>query len=173
MSTLIRRPRHAGPLVMTLVTMLVALLTAGVGSAPALAHSPATVVDGIGFDHLPAALGGSTDFTYAYDDVDFVSRDWESRFGAGWRIDLDLTVMRGSRLRSGRALHDWFIPYEERPPAEARYRFVRIHGRPGWVCRDEVFWLVRPGLAVSVLLDRHRWPVAEVLRVARSASELA
>jgi hypothetical protein len=80
--------------------------------------------------------------------------------------------MRSDRLTDGLALRDWFIPYEERPPAEARYVPVRVHGRPGWACRDQAFWLARPGLAVSVRLDRARWSRAEVMHIARSARVL-
>jgi hypothetical protein len=77
--------------------------------------------------------------------------------------------MRGERLTDAHALHDWFIAYDERPPSEAHYVAVRVRGRPGWICRDQVFWLVRPGVAVSVLLDRTRWSRHDVLRIARSA----
>jgi hypothetical protein len=150
---------------------LVVVPAAPVFAAPVSAAP--VVLDEVQLRYLPAGLGGSTDFVYGFDDVDFVSRVWESGSDEdGWRVDLDAIVMRGDRLTNGKALHDWFIAYEERPPAAARYVPVRVHGRPGWMCRDQVFWLVRPGLAVSVQLDRTRWSRHEVARIARSARVL-
>jgi len=136
---------------------------------PAAGAEPAQVLDGVQLRHLPAGLGGSTDFEYEYDDVAFVARVWESGSDdAGWSVDLDVDVMRGDRLSSPRALDDWFIPYEDRPADEVSYHRVRIHGRLGWATRDEVFWLVRPGLAIAMTLDRHRWSHAALMRAARA-----
>ncbi len=167
MTGLIRR-------LLALATGVTAVLAGTAGAASASAppgERPAlhgTVLDGVVLRHLPAGLGGSTDFDYEYDGVKFVARVWESGSdAAGWRVDLDVDVMRGHRLRNARALHDWFIAYEERPPGEARYHRVRIHGHPGWRCRDEAFWLVRPGLAIAVTLDRTRWSSSELMRTAR------
>jgi hypothetical protein len=140
------------------------------GTAGACPPAPATVVDHIAFGHLPDRLGGASDFTYHFAHVDFVARVWESRTADGWQVDLDIDVMRGARLSSGRALHDWFIRYEQRDPTP-RYHRVRVHGSPGWLCRDQLFWLIRPGLAVSAQLDGTRWPRKEVVRTARSSYE--
>lgn len=97
---------------------------------------------------------------------------WESTSpDGGTRVDLDLVTMRGARPTDGPALHDWFISYQGRPPAEARYVPVRVHGQPGWLCRDQLFWLVRPGVAVSVLLDHGRWSTVDIARIGWSASE--
>jgi hypothetical protein len=141
-----------------------------VGGSPAGACPHATVIDHIAFAYLPPGLGSASDFVYGYDDVDFNARVWESRIPEGWQVDLDIDVMRGARLTSGRALHDWFISYEERDPAP-RYHRVQVHGQAGWLCRDQLFWLLRPGLAVSVHLDGQRWSRHEVVRTARSARE--
>lgn len=149
------------------------VLVATVSAATtAWARTPAAVIDGISFQYLPSGLGATSDFTYDYDDVDFTSRVWESSSpDGGTRADLDLVVMRGARLTDGAALHDWFISYEDRPPAGARYVPVQVHGQPGWLCRDQLFWLVRPGRAVSVLLDHNRWSTLDVVRIGWSASE--
>jgi hypothetical protein len=151
--------------------LLVVVLAVGAvlvpAAPPAAAHGTDPVLDGFVLRHLPAGLGTSTDFAYEYDDVTFTARVWESAAADGWRVDLDIEVLRGARLVDARALHDWFIAYQDRPPAQARYRAVHVHGRPGWASADEVFWLVRPGVAVAVLLDRGRWPRAELLRTAR------
>jgi hypothetical protein len=136
------------------------------------ATTPATTIDSIAFAHLPDGLGSSTDFAYSYQRVDFVARVWESQTADGWRVDLDIDVMRGARLMSGRALHDWFIRYEQRDPAPSYHR-VSVHGRPGWLCRDQLFWLLRRGLAVSVQLDGSRWPRREVVRTGFSATQPA
>jgi hypothetical protein len=152
-----------------LILMLVpATLLAG--PAAAAAGRPATVIDHMAFAYLPSGLGTSSDFVYDYDDVDFQARVWESPTTEGWQVDLDIDVMRGARLTSGRALHDWFIGYEERDPTP-RYQRVQVHGHPGWLCRDQLFWLVRRGLAVSVHLDGQRWSRHDVVRTARSARE--
>jgi hypothetical protein len=144
-----------------------ALLSAAPAGAAA-APRP-VVLDHVQIRYLPPGLGHSTSFAYRFERVGFHARVWESGSDAkGWRVDLDVAVMRGHRLSSGRALHHWFIRYEDRPSKEAHYVRVRIHGRPGWVCRDEVFWLARPGLAVSVLVDRARWTRHDALRIARS-----
>jgi hypothetical protein len=135
---------------------------------PAGAASATAPLGGAQLRYLPPGLGQSTDFEYEYDDVSFAARVWESGSDAGgWQVDLDVQVMRGARLTGPRALHDWFIGYEQRPPSEARYLPMLVHGRHGWACRDEVFWLVRPGLAVSVGIDRSRWSAHALLRTAR------
>lgn len=146
----------------------VAVLAPLAGSATAGA-APGTSIGGVAFGFLPAGLGQASDFTYEYEDVTFVARVWESQIPDGWRVDADVEVLSGPRLSSGTALHDWFIAYQDRPPAQARYVPVRVHGRPGWLARDELFWLVRPGLAVSVQLDGARWSTGEVVRTAWSA----
>jgi hypothetical protein len=148
------------------------LLALAVGVVPLLVGVPAAAaagfpsLDGMALRYLPPGLGASTDFAYEYDEVAFAARVWESGSDAdGWRVDLDVQTMRGDRLNSRAALHDWFLEFEERGPA--RYRAVLIRGHNGWMSDDEVFWLVRPGLAVSVLIDGTRWTQRELLRIAR------
>jgi hypothetical protein len=152
--------------------LLVAVVVAGgcLVTVPDAAAQPRPVLDGLHLGYLPRGLGTSTDFDYEFDEVRFAARVWESGSDStGWRVDLHVSVLRGTRLTASRALHDWFIGYEDRPPGEARYVPVRVRGRPGWVARDAVFWLLRPGLAVAVRLDRARWSHRELMRVARSA----
>lgn len=132
------------------------------------AAAPSPPIGGAVLHHLPPGLGPSTDFDYRFARVSFASRVWESGSAAdGWRVDLDVVVMRGARLRTPRAVHDWFIRYEQRPPGEARYAPVRVHGAPGWASRDQIFWLVRPGVAVSVRIDRSRWSRRALWHTAR------
>lgn len=151
--------------------VVLAVAAAAVLLAPGVAAAQSARVDVVQFGWVPDDLGARSDFTYEYDDVAFVSAVWESGPDAegGYRVDLNADVMRGARLTDPAALHDWFIAYEDRPPAEAHYRPVRIHGHRGWLSRDEAFWLVRPGFAISVHLDPARWSRGDVVRVARSA----
>lgn len=121
------------------------------------------------FSWLPTGLGELSSFDYSYDDVSFTSAVWESQIPNGWRVDLHLTVMSGDRLSDGKALHDWFIDYRQRPPEDVDYRTVTVLGQPGWMTRDQLFYLVRPGLAVSITVDPARWSTADLWAVARHA----
>lgn len=139
-----------------------------VPAAAACSPPPAAVIDHIAIGYLPPGLGTPSDFEYEYDDVAFVARVWESQIPEGWRVDLDIDVMRGDRLASPKTLHDWFIAYEERDPTPT-YQRVRVQGHRGWLCRDQLFWLIKPGLAVSVTIDGTRWTRHEVRHIALSA----
>ncbi|SHG80153.1 hypothetical protein SAMN05443575_2812 [Jatrophihabitans endophyticus] len=156
-----------------LLLLTCALLPLTAVTAVASAGPPRPALDGLRIGYLPAGVGASTDFAYDYDDVGFVSRVWESRTTTGWRFDLTVDVLRGDRLSTPRRLHDWLVDYQDRPAGEARYVPTHVHGRPGWVSGDEVFWLVRPGLAVLVRLDTARWPHRELLRVARAVNDVS
>src|SRR5262249_14601682 len=124
---------------------------------------PATVVDGIEFDYLPDGLGRPSDFQYDYADVKFVSRVWESRTQAGWSVDLDVVVMRGAHMRTKTGFRHWFVSYEDRSPAPTYIPFG-VHKHYGWLAKDQLFWLIRPGLAVSVQFDHSRWPGYDVVQ---------
>ncbi|GAB2467385.1 hypothetical protein GCM10027265_15860 [Jatrophihabitans fulvus] len=130
-------------------------------------------VGGMVVEHLPRGLGTSSDGEYEYDDVTFASRTWESRrwyagSGWGWQVDANIVVLRGEKLTTPQALQDWYVEYEDRPEGEAVYRPTVVRGHPGYRCADKVVWLVRPGLAVTVYLDTHRWSQRELGRTARS-----
>jgi hypothetical protein len=145
---------------------LLALMLLDAPHAGAATGQP--TLDGAVLRHLPAGLGTSTDFDYGFARVSFTARVWESgSAAAGWNVDLDIVVMSGRRLAGPQRLHDWFLRYQHRPPAQARYVPVQVHGRPGWAARDQVFWLVRPGVAMSVRIDRNRWSRRELFRTAR------
>jgi hypothetical protein len=153
------------------ILVLLAAVMVAAPAARAAADRPATVVDHIGFDYLPPGLGHASNFVYAFQRVNFKARVWETHFADGWRVDLDVDVMRGSRLTSPRALHDWFIRYEQRDPTP-RYRRVHVRGHAGWLSSEQVFWLIRPGLAVSVAFDGQRWSQHDVRRTALSSRRL-
>jgi hypothetical protein len=147
---------------------ILALIGLGPPAAAACPRASAAVIDDVAFRYLPPGLGKPSNFVYDFERVDFVARVWESRIPQGWRVDLDLVVMRGARLSSPRALHRWFIAYDVRDPAPV-YRPVRVRGHPGWLAKDEVFWLIRPGLAVSATVDGARWTRHEARRIAQRA----
>lgn len=165
------------------VAVVLALASAGTAaavalSAPALAGATSTLartatglvagttVGGAHVRYLPDGLGVPSDFSYEFDDVAFVSRDWESRHDGGWRVDLSIDVLRGSPLADPETTHDWVVAYEERPPANAVYHRVRVNGHPGWRSSDEVFWFARRGVAVVVRLDTARWSQHTLTRIA-------
>jgi hypothetical protein len=129
---------------------------------------PATVVDGIEFDHLPAGLGRPSDFRYDYSGVNFASRVWESPTPAGWSVDLDVVVMRGAHMRTKAIFRQWFVHYEARSP-EPTYIPFGVHKHYGWLAKDQLFWWIRPGLAVSVQLDHSRWATYDVVQTVWSA----
>ncbi|MEV0838006.1 hypothetical protein AB0I55_00445 [Actinocatenispora sera] len=157
-------PAHAGPAASGAPDR-----TPAVAASRPAAH-PAPVLDGFRLTHLPAGLGTPSDFAYEWDDVAFCSRDWESRYGDGWRVDLTVETLRGDRLASLAALRAYLTDYLEQGP-DWRLTPVSIGHHPGLRTDDRVFWLVRPGVAVSVSIDPERYGVAELLRTARGVRE--
>lgn len=174
-----RRRLLLAPLLFALAVPTLTSPSAGAAPAavPAVADSigcraPSATVGDLTFRRLPAGLGARWDSSpYSYDDIDFVAAVWESGSDrTGWSTDLHITVMTGDRLGSPRALHDWFIEYQERPADEVAYRRTTVRGAPGWITRDQIFWLVRPGLAASVTLDASRWSAGDLRRLVNSYS---
>ena len=140
-------------------------------AAPDDAARPGPVLDGFRLTHLPAGLGTPSNFAYEWDDVAFHARDWETRHDDGWRVDLTIETLRGDRLASLAAVRDYLTDYLEQDPASWTLRPVTIGHRRGLRTDDRVFWLMRPGLAVSVSIDPDRYGVAELLRTARGVHE--
>ena len=170
-----RRRLLLAPLLLGLAVPTLAATSATAASAPAVSDSvscraPAATVGDLTFRRLPTGLGARWDSSpYSYDDVDFLASVWESGSDElGWTVDLHITVMTGPRLSSAKALHDWFIEYQERPADEVDYRRTTVLGRPGWITDDQIFWLVRPGLAASVTLRHPRWSAADLRKLVNS-----
>jgi hypothetical protein len=160
----------AGAAVVTAVA-LPATAVASPDGGPAThgaAVEPVAVVDGIEFDYLPSGLGRPSDFRYDYSGVDFASRVWESRTPGGWSVDLDVVVMRGAHMSTKAMFRRWFVDYEARSP-EPTYIPFGVHKHYGWLAKDQLFWLIRPGLAVSIQLDHSRWASYDVVQTAWSA----
>lgn len=137
------------------------------GTAAANGRALPTTVGAMRFSWLPAGLGQPSSFDYSYGSVDFSSTVWESETADGWQVDLHLTVLSGGALSGGQALYDWFTDYQQRPPEEVDYRPVTVRGQPGWLTGDQLFYLVRPGLAVSITVDPSRWSTADLWGIAR------
>lgn len=126
-------------------------------------------LDGFGIRWLPRGLGSLvSDFEYEWDDVSFTSRVWETGpdSDGGYRVDLQVTVLRGAVLTSSAAMHQFLAEYHEREPQRwARERFRHQDGS-GFRTRSEVFWLAQPGVAVWVHADRGRFTDRDLVRTA-------
>jgi hypothetical protein len=170
-------PRRLGRFCAVSVLTAIAIVGvfAGTSSAspqpptPAVSRASAPLLDGFALGWLPADLGPQvSDFTYTFGGIDFRSRVWERGPDAdgGYHEDLDVAVLRGDRLDSAATLYRFLTNYEQRPPAQWHFVPFQVHGHPGYLGRDEAFWLVRPGIAVKVMLDQQRFSVADVALVA-------
>ncbi|GAB3862406.1 hypothetical protein GCM10029963_68510 [Micromonospora andamanensis] len=92
-----------------------------------------------------------TELRSEWDDVGLASRVWERQTPDGHRVDLRVHVLRGERLVDLTALRDFLGEYHERDPAE--WHLNEFPHDDGAGLHDDVqaFWLVEPGVAVSVL----------------------
>lgn len=110
------------------------------------------MLDGFRIGQVPAGVGDEvSDFASEWDDVRFASRVWERQTPDGHRVDLRVHVLRGELLVDLTALRDFLREYHERDPAE--WHLSEFQHDDGVGLHDEVqaFWLVEPGVAVSVL----------------------
>ncbi|GAA3726677.1 hypothetical protein [Salinactinospora qingdaonensis] len=147
--------------------LLVATLAAGVVMVPAAgagarsgaggsqtAHS----LDGFTVTALPPQVGEViSDFDYEWQRVAFSSRVWERRTGSGYRADLVIAVLRGERLRDPAALREFLANYHEQEARAWSLRDFRHADGSGFIGAERAFWLVSPGVAVSVRLDGERF----------------
>ncbi|PSK92316.1 hypothetical protein CLV63_11875 [Murinocardiopsis flavida] len=150
----------------TLVLVLTALLLTA-SARPAVRGSPEEV-DGFVLTHLPHGIGtGVADFRTEWGGVAFASRVWERRLpDGGHRVDAKVNVMRGERLRDLASLRAFLAEYHEHDPDD--WHLVAFEHPEGHGLRTSgfVFWLVRPGTAVSIRLDPERFGAAELTRTA-------
>lgn len=131
-------------------------------------HRRVVPLDGFLLTYLPDGVGAASDFDYEWAGVRFHTRDWESRVGEGWRVDLTAQTLRGQRLADLTALQDFLTDYEQKDPDAWRLRPFHNGAHPGLICDDQAFWLVQPGVAVSIRIDRDRFSHADLVRTARS-----
>jgi hypothetical protein len=127
------------------------------------------VLDGFVIGHVPRDVGPSaSDFEYEPEDgVRFTSRVSERETGdGGHSVDLTVIVVRADRLATLGDLRDFMSAYHKRNPAS--WTKVQVGARPGLKAAGQVFWLVEPGVAVSVTIDTARFGAGELMAVAES-----
>ncbi|WP_328344499.1 hypothetical protein [Micromonospora sp. NBC_00421] len=130
-------------------------------------------LDGFQVGRVPEGAGELvSDFASEWEDVSFASRVWERAVEDGFRVDLRVHVLRGERLTTLVQLREFLAGYHERDSAEwPLAEFGRGDG-VGLAGGGEAFWLVRPGLAVDVLVDVERFDAETAIEVASSITEL-
>ncbi|MGA8113529.1 MAG: hypothetical protein WCA46_07710 [Actinocatenispora sp.] len=130
-------------------------------------HQDASIpLDGFTISYLPDGVGTVSDFEYEWGEVKFHTKDWESRIGEGWRVDLTVQTLRGDRLADTAALRAYLTEYQEKDPDTWHLTAFRNGSYHGFVSSDQAFWLVRPGLAASVKIDRDRFSHDELVDTA-------
>ncbi|GAA3753655.1 hypothetical protein HDA32_004436 [Spinactinospora alkalitolerans] len=155
-------------------SLLVLLLVAGVVMASSGARAEPGAdgrsggeLDGFAIGHVPSGAGDAvSDFDYEWGRVAFSSRVWERRVDGGYRVDLTVAVLRGERLRDLDALREFLAEYHERDPDAWALEPFRHGEHRGHITDGQAFWLVEPGLAVSVRLDAGRFGRGELTRTA-------
>ncbi|MDE9366997.1 hypothetical protein PZ938_15380 [Luteipulveratus sp. YIM 133132] len=123
------------------------------------------------FPHLPGGLGEMASFDSEDDGTQISTTVWESPVPEGSAVDLSVTVVRSERFTDPQAFHDWLVPWQERPAEEAAYEATTINGRAAWLGRDQVLWLVRPGLGATATVDATRIDAASLPSLAQAAHE--
>ena len=104
-------------------------------------------LDGLALTHLPGGRGAPSDFVTEWEGVDCTQRVWETEIEPGvWRVDLQVQVMRASRLKDLKALRAFLAEYHERGDDWSPEPF----GDDGFASGREVARLIEPGLAVEV-----------------------
>ncbi|MEU1756059.1 hypothetical protein ABZ436_25875 [Micromonospora matsumotoense] len=130
-------------------------------------------VDGFHVGRVPEGAGELvSDFASEWEDVSFATRVWERAVDDGHRVDLRVHVLRGERLTTLVRLREFLAEYHERDSAEwPLAEFGRGDG-VGLAGGGEAFWLVRPGLAVDVLVDVERFGAEASIEVACAITEV-
>ncbi|KNX37774.1 hypothetical protein [Luteipulveratus halotolerans] len=140
---------------------------------PAQPSAAPAEVGGVTLPQLPAGLGEHSAFGSEDDGVQITTGVWESTNAEGAVVDLSVTVVRSDRFSSPAAFHDWVVPWQERPSEEAAYTPTKVHGTDAWLAGDQILWLLRPGVGVSVTLDKSRFDAAALPSIAAAAHETA
>ncbi|MER5455877.1 hypothetical protein ABT008_13940 [Micromonospora sp. NPDC002389] len=109
-------------------------------------------LDGFHIGHVSPGVGDEvSDFTSEWEDVRLTSRFWERPTVDGHQVDLRVHVLRGERLVDLDAVRDFLAEYHERDPAQWRLTEFAHEDGPGLTDDAQAFWLVEPGVAVTVL----------------------
>lgn len=126
-------------------------------------------LDGFAIDVVPDGVGSNvSDFDYEWEGVTFASRVWETgpADDGAYQVDLNVKVLRGERLRDLPALLDFLAYYHERDLDSWELTDYAHTDGPGYIGDGEAFWLVEPGVAVSVRLAPERFDAADLRRTA-------
>lgn len=158
---------------MRFVGRLLVVLLAGVSStlvaAGAAVDPGGGELDGFVIEHVPERAGDMvSDFEYRWGEVAFSARVWERAVeGDGYRVDLQVLILRGERLEDLTALRDFLAEYHERDPEQWQLSRFRNGEYDGLIGDSEAFWLVEPGLAAEVRLASDRLGAEDLRATAR------
>ncbi|WP_285758910.1 hypothetical protein [Nocardiopsis ansamitocini] len=140
----------------------------------AQAEEPASGnLDGFTIGWVPAGVGTQvSDFSYEWEEVAFSSRVWERELdnGDGFQVDLTVAVLRGDRLVDQAALLAFLSEYHEQDPNTWDVAPFSHGDLLGGIAPDHAFWLVEPGLAVSVRLAPERFGADDLTATARGVT---
>jgi hypothetical protein len=133
------------------------------------AEAGVTTLDGFVISSTPRGIGSPTDFEYEWEEVRFHSRVWETGPDAegATRVDLAVDTLRGEGLSDLEAMRTFVTEYLEKDPAEWKLTPVKIGEYDGYAADDRVFYLVSPGVAAEVTIDRSRFSKKDLMRTAR------
>ncbi|MEV4160920.1 hypothetical protein [Nonomuraea dietziae] len=149
----------------TTLRILVALVLALAPAGPSTAIEEP--LDGFAIGHVPRGAGPSvSEFAYEPDEgIRCASRVWErATDDGGHSVDLTVVVLRGASLTSLGRLRSFMARHHERAPGS--WSEVMVGARPGLRADGHVFWLMEPGVAVSVTIDTGRFGPGELKAVA-------
>ncbi|MDA2813966.1 hypothetical protein O4J56_25195 [Nocardiopsis sp. RSe5-2] len=113
-------------------------------------------VDGFAIGHVPAALAEgaeveASEYSYTWGGVDFTARTWERALAdGGFRVELQVLVMRAASLTGPEELREFLAEYHERDAREWELEEFDHLGSPGFMGAAEAFWLEDEGVAVEV-----------------------
>lgn len=117
-------------------------------------------LDNFAIDRLPAGVGEQvSDFSYEWEKVAFTSRVWESGpdDDGAYNVDASVKILRGDRLADLPALLDYLALYHERDAETWELAEFAHPDGTGYYGAGEAFWLVEPGVAVSVRVDTEQF----------------
>ncbi len=154
---------------LTLLAASLFVLSLAVPASAVTATVGGSTLDGVLLTAIPADVGALvSDVRATIDDVNTMARVWESGPGADgrYRVDLTVTVLRGSDLTGPEAAHRFLADYLGYHDASwARVPYAHLDG-PGFRDGYRAFWLVHPGLAVMVRLDPETATAARLVATA-------
>lgn len=127
------------------------------------------VLDGFHIGYVPDGLGEEvSDFASEWGDVQIASRVWERQTADGYRVDLRVHVLRGTRLGDLDGLRTFLVDYHERELDDQQLAEFPHDDGPGLATDAQVCWLTEPGVAVNMLVDPEQVDRETMLAVAHA-----